>query len=240
MKPSLSIALTLLLLAGGATARGQQTNSASAADQDPFLALERNNIFDESRVPHDYRSSNINRPRVETITLCGIGVYDRGRDAIFQGSDKWFKAGETIKGLKIVRITLDSVTLADTSSDPQADSGGNTATNSGGSATTNSGGNTLTNSGSSAATNSGSNTLTNFGSNALVAHSASNIFVLDVDARPTLRREGDGPWRLSAYIAPEPAPAANTAVTATAVRVSGAGDNDIIAKLRKKREQEEK
>jgi len=218
------MALTLLLLAGGGTARAQETNSASAPDPDPFLALERNNIFDQSRIPHDYRPGYANRPRVETITLCGIGVDDRKGDAIFQGSGNWFKAGETIKGLKIVRITLDSVTLADTNDDTPTHSGSIALSNSSGSTATNSGRDTLANS-------SGKSFVTNF---------SSNTFVLDMDIHPSLRREGDGPWRVSAYVAPQAAPATNSAATTTLATASGAKDNDIIAKLKKKREQEEK
>jgi hypothetical protein len=280
MKHSLPIALTLLLLAAGWTGRAEETNTPSAPDQDPFLALERNNIFDESRVPHDYNPGRMNRPRVETITLCGTGVDDAGANAIFQGSSKWFKAGDTIKGLKIVRITFDSVTLAETGDDPPPNSASiaatnsitNALTNSSGSAPTNSASHTPTNSGShiatnsassaptnfvtNTATNSGGNTATNSGGNTatnsagsvpahsardtLVANSATNIFVLNMDTRPTLRREGDGPWRVSAYIATEPAPAAASAAATASASTSGAGDNDIIAKLRKKREQEEK
>ena len=82
---------------------------------------------------------------METITLCGTAVDDCESNAVFQGSDNFFKAGQIIKGLKIVRITLDSVTLADTNDDTPTNSSSKAATTSGGSPATNSGSNTATN-----------------------------------------------------------------------------------------------
>ena len=174
----------------------------------PFQALERNNIFDQSRVPHDYRPGSVRRPPVETVTLCGTAVDDSESNAVFQGSDGFYKAGQTIKGLKIVKITLNSVTLADATADAPTNSIAAALTNS----VTNSAGSTLTNSTGNAPAHPSDKTF--------VTHSVSNTFVLDMDIHPTLRREGDGPWRLSAYVASQPAPATNSA---TGNRIPRAG-----------------
>jgi hypothetical protein len=271
------MALTLLLLAGGGTARAQETNTASPANHDPFQALERNNIFDESRVPHDYQpGSNIRRPRVETITFHGTIMDGTGGVALIRCSgtrDKWlFKTGDLIDGLKLVRFDAESAVLTDpadnaptnSASDTPSNSAGGTLTNfttinptnsvsnglanRGSNFSTNSSSNKPASSGTGVSTNSSSNTLASFSastptnsSSGTPGSSSSHTFVLNLDTHPTLRREAGGSWRLTGYIAPEPASDTNAAAaTIASATASGAGDNDIIAKLKKKREQEEK
>jgi hypothetical protein len=218
MKQYLSIALILLLLAGGGAARAQQTNTNSLADQDLFQIITLNNIFDQSRVWRGNRPSAAasNRPpTVEMITLCGIGTTDRVGAANFRGSNKWFKSGEIYKGLKIARITVDSVTLTKSSGvDP---------------------------------TNFTNNTLIlgEVGDdlsvdNTSIADSSGSIFVLDLDTHPTLRREGNGPWRLSGYIAPELASATNSAATNMSATASGKTSFEEILRQRRLKALEEK
>jgi hypothetical protein len=69
---------------------------------------------------------------------------------------------------------------------------------------------------------------------------ASNTFVLPADGSASLRREDDGPWRRSSYAAAVPAPETNTNATASNSAASAAGSaaDDIIARLKKRREQE--
>jgi hypothetical protein len=271
------IPLTLvLLLAGGGTARAQETNAAPPANHDPFQALERNNIFDESRVPHEFQpGSNTRRPRVETITFHGTIMDETGGVALLGCSasrDKWlFKTGDLIDGLKLVRFDAESAVLTDPADNAPANSVSDTPANSADSTLTNAATINPTNSTSNGLANPGSNVLTNSSSNKLASSgagastnsssntpassgagtptnsssgtpggSSSHTFVLNLDTHATLRREAGGPWRLTGYIAPEPASGTNAAPAIASATASGAGDNDIIAKLKKKREQEEK
>jgi len=95
----------------------RETNSAASSESDPFVLIGRNNIFDQSRV---FRGTDVvvaptRAKKVDLITYCGTGVDDDVGSAIFEGSGvrsaHTYKVGESIDDLKIVKITLDTVTL---------------------------------------------------------------------------------------------------------------------------------
>jgi hypothetical protein len=71
-----------------------------------------------------------------------------------------------------------------------------------------------------------------------VTNAGTNTFVLPTDPSQSLRREEDGPWRPSDYIAAVPTPDTNSTATAVSTPGSGSAADDIIARLKKKREQE--
>ena len=74
-----------------------------------------------------------------------------------------------------------------------------------------------------------------------LTNSSSNTFVLSMDGNPSLRREENGPWRISGYIAAAPSAATNGTETAVAAPSAGGGPaSDILAKLMKRRQEEEK
>jgi len=73
----------------------------------------------------------------------------------------------------------------------------------------------------------------------LAAANPTNTFVLSMDGNASLRREDNGPWHLSGYIAADPPPDANTQST-SATAASGPGGSNIEEILKKRREQEEK
>jgi hypothetical protein len=72
-----------------------------------------------------------------------------------------------------------------------------------------------------------------------LTNSSSNIFVLPVRGA-SLRREENEPWRLSGYIAADPPPGTNATESVSSPTASGAGGNNILEMLKKRREQEEK
>jgi hypothetical protein len=100
----------------------RETNSASSTELDAFQLIARNNIFDQSRVFRN-PSTAISAVRVraaDIITYCGTGLDDQVGTAIFEGtgvrSSHIYKVGESINDLKIAKITLDTVTLTNASS----------------------------------------------------------------------------------------------------------------------------
>jgi hypothetical protein len=171
----------------------QDTNSTTNLVMDPFRLITRNNIFDQSRV---YRYGD-DRPRTvtpvhhyETLTSCGAAVFDGKGSAFFDGAEvsamKAYNVGDSVSDFKIARITPNTVTLTNAS---------------------------------------------------------SNLFVLPTDRSTSLKREDNGPWTLSGYAAAVATPDANTtnlAVSASSAPAAVSAADDIIAKLKKKREQEEK
>jgi hypothetical protein len=166
----------------------QGTNLAASADMDPFRLITRNNIFDQSRIYRGERSGPIVPVRrFETITCKGASLDNGSGSAWFAGNgiseSHEYKVGDSIDGLMIAKITLNTVTV----------------------------------------TNAGTNT-----------------FVLPTDSIQSLRREEDGPWRPTGYTAALPSADANTNVTSSvsAAPASGSAADDVIARLKKKREQE--
>jgi hypothetical protein len=79
--------------------------------------------------------------------------------------------------------------------------------------------------------NTGTVTLTN---------SSTNTFVLSIDGNASLRREENGPWRLSGYIAAVAAPETNSAESASSTPSTGNAASDILARLMKRRQEAEK
>jgi hypothetical protein len=70
-----------------------------------------------------------------------------------------------------------------------------------------------------------------------LTNAESNSFVLSSDKSVTLRRENGGDWRRTGYTADDTAEAAPAATDASSP-ASSAGDNDIIARLKRQREKE--
>jgi hypothetical protein len=72
-----------------------------------------------------------------------------------------------------------------------------------------------------------------------LTNDGSNTFVLPADSSASLRREDNGPWRVSGYVA-DAAPDTNSTAAASSAAPAGAGggENAILERLRKKREQE--
>jgi hypothetical protein len=113
MKRLTPILFSLLLAAGGVTASAQETNSTiSIPGQDfsSFDIIARKNIFDQSRVGITSLSRRRAQPRIERITLEGIGGGGNG-DALFSGHDEPLKTGDHIAGFQLSRITPDWVQL---------------------------------------------------------------------------------------------------------------------------------
>jgi hypothetical protein len=115
MKQLASILISMLLAAGGVTAQAQETNSEPGQDLKSFDIVFRKNIFDQSRT--GIRSLNGPRrqaPRVERLTLEGIGGNQSDPEAIFGGvasSDRPLKVGDHVSGFELSQITPDCVKL---------------------------------------------------------------------------------------------------------------------------------
>jgi hypothetical protein len=169
-----------------ATPPVRDPNSASSSELDAFQLITRNNIFDQSRRFFGDTGPQIPAPRpvrVDNFGYTGPAIdYGNGGtpSATFTGSgassSRVYNVGETINGFTIAKITLESVTLTNAS---------------------------------------------------------SNTFVVPVSE--SLRREDNGPWRVSADLAATPAPD-----TISTVSAPGAGASSILEILKKRREQEEK
>lgn len=99
--------LLLLGLAAGA----QGTNPAAAlADDDSFRIISQRNIFDKSRrggVSHIHHV-----PVIDELVLLGAADDKGAGTAFFSGSDRPLKVGDTVDGLKLVKMGFDSVELS--------------------------------------------------------------------------------------------------------------------------------
>jgi hypothetical protein len=73
-----------------------------------------------------------------------------------------------------------------------------------------------------------------------LTNSSSNTFTLSTDGYPTIRRDDNGPWRTSSYVAAAPTTETNATTSASAAPTTGTGANDILAILKKRREEAEK
>jgi hypothetical protein len=73
-----------------------------------------------------------------------------------------------------------------------------------------------------------------------LTNSSSNTFVLSLAGNASLRREENGPWRLSGYIAAAATPETNVTEPAAAVSGTGTGVSDVLARLMKRRQEAEK
>src|ERR1700683_5299008 len=99
----IQIAALGCLLAAGANARAQDTNTSSALDLKSFDIITSRNIFDQSRRPRNVRPP----PKitvVDTFTLVGTMSYEKGTFAFFDSNRseyrKTLKASDTIAGYK--------------------------------------------------------------------------------------------------------------------------------------------
>jgi hypothetical protein len=119
MKPNRAMTLLFLLLAAGSRAPAQETNAPQQAPFDPYKNILRNNAFNESRRSDDYLTGRQVRPKVETIMLTGTSLDPKDGTAFFSGdgvSDrKEYHVGDTIADFKISKITIDSVTVTNAS-----------------------------------------------------------------------------------------------------------------------------
>jgi hypothetical protein len=72
-----------------------------------------------------------------------------------------------------------------------------------------------------------------------LTNSDSNTFVLSADGGASLRRENNGPWRRSGYIAADSAPDTSSTAPASSAPVSAAGASSIEEILKKRRLEQE-
>jgi hypothetical protein len=74
-----------------------------------------------------------------------------------------------------------------------------------------------------------------------VTNAGSNTFLLSTEGNASLRREENGPWRPSRYIAAAAAtPETNATETASPAPGTGTGVSDVLARLMKRRQEAEK
>jgi hypothetical protein len=117
MKLLTPILFSFVLAAGGATASAQETNSPAGQDFKSFDIIARNNIFDQSRTGLRSLNGGRRQPRIERITLLGIGGANNG-EAYFGGNgtpDRFLKIGDHVGGFELSRITPDCVRLTNSS-----------------------------------------------------------------------------------------------------------------------------
>jgi hypothetical protein len=73
---------------------------------------------------------------------------------------------------------------------------------------------------------------------AILTNSSSNTFTLNTGSNASMRREDNGPWRVMGYIAAVTTPATNSTESTVSSPGTGTGAEDILARLRKRREAE--
>jgi hypothetical protein len=73
-----------------------------------------------------------------------------------------------------------------------------------------------------------------------LTNASSNTFVLSLTGNSSLRREENGPWRLSGYIAAVASSETNSTESASSTPSNGNGNSDIVALLKKRRQEAEK
>ncbi len=104
------------------TPPAKDTNSVPGKELDAFQLITRNNIFDQSRrfLGDTAEAPRVRTPRPDILTACGIGLDGAEGTAFFDGkgvrSSHTYKVGDTINDLRITKITLDTVTLTNGSS----------------------------------------------------------------------------------------------------------------------------
>jgi hypothetical protein len=99
----------ILAVAGGLAAEAPETASPAGFDFSAFKMISERNIFNTTRSPGSKdRASDKTPPRVDTITLYGTFLYEKGLFAFFTGSSPEFKqvldAGKTIAGYTIAEV----------------------------------------------------------------------------------------------------------------------------------------
>jgi hypothetical protein len=109
------LAIAALAMAGGFTARAQETNRTSEADFSNFQIISERNIFNPNRTARHKRGS---RPQsvADAFSLVGTMSYNKGTYAFFDGTSsdyrKVLQNAGTIAGYKVTDITPTTVKLA--------------------------------------------------------------------------------------------------------------------------------
>jgi hypothetical protein len=83
---------------------------------DAFKPISERNIFNTTRTRRRAGGTDENVPRVDTITLYGTFIYDKGPFAFFTGSGSEYQqvlaAGKSIAGYTVVEVTGTGVSLS--------------------------------------------------------------------------------------------------------------------------------
>jgi hypothetical protein len=108
------LAIVTLALAGGVTARAQQTNNTSQADFSNFQVISERNIFNPNRTAR-HKRGNRPQPVADAFSLVGTMSYAKGAFAFFDGTTSDYRkvvqnAG-TIAGYTVSEITPSAVKL---------------------------------------------------------------------------------------------------------------------------------
>jgi hypothetical protein len=104
------------------TPPAKDTNAVPGKELDAFQLITRNNIFDQSRrfLGDTAEIAPVRTPRPDIFTACGIGLDGAVGTVFFEGkgvrSSHTYKVGDTINDMRITKITLDTVTLTNASS----------------------------------------------------------------------------------------------------------------------------
>jgi hypothetical protein len=109
------LVITALVIAGGFTARAQETNLVSATDFSSFQVISERNIFNPNRTAR-HKRGNRPQPVADAFSLVGTMSYAKGTFAFFDGTSSDYRkvvqnAG-TIAGYKVTDITPTAVKLA--------------------------------------------------------------------------------------------------------------------------------
>jgi hypothetical protein len=73
-----------------------------------------------------------------------------------------------------------------------------------------------------------------------LTNSSSNTFTLSTEGNASLRREENGPWKLSGYIAAAATPGTNVTESASSTPGTGTGTSDVLERLMRRRQEAEK
>ena len=73
---------------------------------------------------------------------------------------------------------------------------------------------------------------------AILTNSTSNTFTLNTGSNASMQREDNGPWRVMGYIAAVITPATNSTESTVSAPGTSTGAEDVLARLRKRREAE--
>ncbi len=106
----------VLALFSGFAAATPETDVPAPTGFTAFKSIPEQNIFDTTRTRHRRGEREAERaPRVDTITLYGTFIYDKGPFAFFTGSGSEYQqvlsAGKSIAGYAIAEITGNGVKL---------------------------------------------------------------------------------------------------------------------------------
>src|SRR5271154_6903418 len=114
MNRNIFMVVLLLSLGTGRAAFAQETNAGATPAQISLQTLMQKNIFDPTRSGGRVRTGVVRKAvLVRTFTYNGTiddTAWFRGEGAPGKG---WLKEGDLINGFKILKITLESVTLAE-------------------------------------------------------------------------------------------------------------------------------